>query len=299
MRAQPKLTIVLSALFFSLNTSLLVSDEILTSNEVPIVPESQCQEALEEIRYEIEAISNQIERLGRENSSTAAILELYNARGVRYFCVGMFEHALEDFKHVMTVSLGDKELQDSILALALWGSLFCHAFQNQDQEAFQDLDLFKTYFLPDCPCGSSKTVLTNSPSCKENRLNFQDTSISYASSSSHYDISTDTANHANGYYFRSIANFANPNERLTVHECRDRVETTAKLMRILALKIPNAALAATTNIVIGQLEDFFSACCYRNHWTECLSPVIDAYQYMKRCMDRGVSIAPKLIFPGR
>jgi hypothetical protein len=67
----------------------------------------------------------------------------------------------------------------------------------------------------------------------------------------------------------------------------------------LVLKIPNKTLAGAVAYAISELEHFSYGCCERSHWTECLGPVIDAWKYMKNCMDKGMKIAPKVISPGR
>ena len=119
------------------------------------------------------------------------------------------------------------------------------------------------------------------------------------------DICLLTSNYANEqrdcdqFCIRQVADFADPNERLSPQQCQERVHSTALAMRALALKIPNKSLMGTVNLCISELENAALNCCQLEHWTKCLEPIIDAWQYLKNSMDKGVSIAPRILFPMR
>lgn len=70
-------------------------------------------------------------------------------------------------------------------------------------------------------------------------------------------------------------------------------------MRLLLAKIRTPSLIAAAEFAIAELERACCACCDRSHWTECLSPIVDGWNYMKECMNKGAAIAPYLIWPGR
>src|SRR5580700_6580713 len=145
-----------------------------------------------------------------------------------------------------------------------------NAHENQEEEAFNDLSFIRLYFI-DNVC-------------------YHCTSSLYAYSSS---------NENSDYKIFQIADFANPNEKISSAECKDRVRGTANLMRLLATKIPKRAIADAVSFTIAELEYAASQCCDRSHWTECLSPVIDSWHYLKNCMEKGVAVAPRLAGPGR
>ena len=154
---------------------------------------------------------------------------------------------------------------DPLFGSALWGRLLCCAYNNQDQEAFLTLSLIRSHFI-DSHCHY----------CRE---------FAYSSEWN--------------YKILKVADFANPNERISSAECKERVRGTASVMRLLAMKIPNRMLADAINFTISELEYAALQCCDRSHWTDCLSPIVDSWNYLKKCMDKGIAIAPNLATPGR
>jgi hypothetical protein len=241
------------------------------SGQSPSIHGEQGYDVLEDVKHEIENISSHIELMRCQKKDELELLESYNERGIRYFCIGLLEYALDDFNHVLNVLYNRQKTTEPSLALALWGRMLCHAYQNREEETFRDLDLFQSQFLLKCsPCMRSQPVLATLPA-----------SSSY------------------GYYVHPISRFVNPNEKLSPERCKQRVKGTADVMRLLIVRIPNASLVGAIGFAISQLEDVLYDCCYRNHWTDCLNPITDAFEYMKRCMDKGVAIAPRIVFPGR
>jgi hypothetical protein len=218
--------------------------------------------------------------------------------------VGLLENAIDDFNNVLNVLENRQETESSILALALWGRMLCHAYQNHEDEAIHDLDLFQSYFLSGCsPCTGSQTISANLPSfnvaSRKDERKFQRAPIFFDQLPPGRVVNTPNESLIYNDYVHPIAEFANPNERLSTEECKQRVKGTADIMRLLTAKIPNAKVVGAVNFAISQLEDAMNSCCYRERWTDCLSPIVDAYKYMKKCMDMGAAIAPKIIWPGR
>jgi len=198
-------------------------------------------------------------------------LETFASRGFELLFMGEFEDALADFNHILDVLYDTHKLNETLFGAALWGRLLCHAYASQEEEAFNDLSFIRSYFIDNAfsPCNKSSI---------------------YANSLSNENFD---------YKIFQIADFANPNERISSAECKSRVRGTANLMRILATKIPSRILADAVNFTISELEYAACQCCDRAQWTECLSPIIDSWNYLKKCMEKGAAIAPNLASPGR
>ncbi len=190
--------------------------------------------------------------------------------GLEFLFMEQYEDALDNFNHVLNALHSKGKLSEPLFGSALWGRLLCHAYSNQEQKAFNDLSLIRLWFI-DSPCYF----------CKE---------FIYANSS--------VSNDSNHRIFQ-IADFANPNEKISSAECKQRVKGTASVMRLLVMKIPNRMLADAIQFTISELEHAALQCCERSHWTECLDPVVDSWSYLKKCMDKGSAIAPNLATPGR
>lgn len=141
-------------------------------------------------------------------------LALYAERGIKYFLLENYQLAIEDFEYILNRLCEGKISEHALFGTALWGRLFCHAYLGQDEIALDDLVLFNDYFRKkylSCEC------------C------FNDPRYSSAI--------------ANYFCAQTVVQFANPDQKISAQECRDRVEGTAALMRILAMKIPNPNLA--------------------------------------------------------
>lgn len=190
-------------------------------------------------------------------------LKLLNERGLRYFLVGNFERAFKDLKTVVDSSLEDPEFDPSLLATALWGQLLCYAFTDAVNESFQILSMLKKRFQN--PCSEEYCLINSVPNFQNNTCLFAD--------------------------------FANANERISPEECKERVRGTAQLMRALVLKVPNRSVAGAIQLSIAELENSAYSCCELEHWTKCLSPIVDAWEYLKNSMEKGVKIVPYLPYP--
>ncbi len=212
----------------------------------------------EDIKREIESISNCINQSIYEPNSKVEILELYNARGLRYFCAGLFEDALIDFNQVLNAIDYTEKTEEPFLALALWGRLLCHSHLDQEAEAFEDLELFHSYFLNDClPCIDSEKINTNFPFFYPSSIiqgyKPQNASSISKKSSSYPLVNTRNKNLNYSNYVHLVAEFANPNERLSTENCKNRVKGTADIMRLFTAKLPSSKLAVAINIAISRL----------------------------------------------
>lgn len=209
---------------------------------------------------QIEILSRSIEETQYDDDS--AQLDLYNERGIAYLFMEKYELALEDFNHVLKASYAAGQMCKPVFGAALWGRLLSHAYANFEKETLEDINLVRSYFLQeDC-------------------------------------LGLNTSNR-DGYFVVRVAKFANPKERISPAECKERVRGTANVMRLIALKIPNVALAGAVEYTISEIEYAAYNCCDRAHWTDCLGPIVDAWHYLKNCMDKGVAIAPKLLIQGK
>lgn len=239
---------------------------LIFGNFVTVIGNDKIDETIELAMGNINELSTRIDLLEGRGSPSSNLM-LYNERGVRYFFLGQFDLALDDFNHILTTLYTNKNMQSALFGAALWGRLLCHSYGNYEKEALEDLDFIRFHFL----------------FSKSNCLCFN--SMGYANNY--------------GYSFFSAAQFENPNEKITSEECKDRVRGTANIMRLIVLKIPNNAIAQAVNFTITELEYAAYRCCERAHWTECLGPIIDGWHYLKNCMDKGVAIAPYLVGPSR
>jgi len=300
MKSQWSLKCILGFIVFASRGTLAIA----ASEQLSSVHEVQEYDALEEIKDEIENISNHITLMSYEKGDTVKLLNLYNERGLRYFCIGLLKNAFDDFNYVINVLINKEEIEETPLALALWGRMLCHSYNNHEEAAFQDLHLFQSYFLseaPPCedPLTFSANLSTSNMNSRKYRHEFQNAAMIYERSPPCCLVNTHNENLNYSDYVHPIAQFANPNEKLSKEDCKDRVKCTADIMRLLTARIPSSRLAGAVNIAISRLEELAISCCYRSHWTDCMNPVIDAYNYIRKCMDKGASIAPKIIWPGR
>lgn len=191
-----------------------------------------------------------------------------NARGFGSLLSGQFEDALADFNYVLYALRDINQPNEPMFGAALWGRLLCHAYADLEQDTLNDLSLIRAHFIGN----SCRTTLVHTR---------------------HYSVRN------SGVSIFRIADFADPNERLSPDQCKERVRGTANVMRILAMKVPNRALAEAISFTITELEYAACRCCERNHWTECLGPIVDGWNYLRMCMDKGAAIAPNLVGPGR
>jgi len=193
-------------------------------------------------------------------------VELRNERGLFLVLSQEYDAAIEDFEYVMN-KLEDRKIKDrSLFASVLWGRFLAYAFSDEIEKSLSDLFLIRNLFL-------------------HGKCNCQ------------HEIASSIKNQGLAYSVFQIAEFADPNEKLTPEQCKQRVKATAIAMRALCTKIPNSAVRFAAETSIFELEEKAYACCEREHWTECLSPIVDAWKYLKECMDKGVRYAPYVIFP--
>jgi len=192
--------------------------------------------------------------------------ELRNERGLFFFLSQEYDKAIEDFENVAE-RFENNAIEDcSLYASALWGRFLTYAFTNDINKSLSDLFLIRKLFI--------------------------DSSCNFKKGNSSCIVKFD-----NNFSAEKIADFADPNDRLTPEQCKERVRGTAIAMRALCLKIPNSTLRFATEISIGELEQKAYTCCDKEHWTECLSPIVDAWNYLKESMDKGVRYAPYVLFP--
>lgn len=216
----------------------------------------------EEYCQEIQVLTEEINSYPEH----VCLVELRNQRGLFLFLSNEYDAAIEDFEFVIERFENKTMKNCSLYASALWGKFLTHAFSDDIDKSIADLFLIRKLFLDgDCNC---KKKITSSTATFDGRVSII-----------------------------KVADFANPKEHLTPEECKQRVKGTAIAMRALCLKIPNASVRFATEVSINELEQKAYSCCEREHWTECLSPIIDAWNYLKQCIDKGVRYAPYVLFP--
>jgi len=218
--------------------------------------------AADQYCQEIQALTEEIESYPID----LCPVELKNERGLFLFLSNEYELAIKDFEDIIerfeSRGIGDR----SIYASAIWGKFLAHAYSDKVDESVMDLFLIRRLFLhSDCNCEEENF----SPVLNLNR----------------------------GFSTLKVADFADPDERISPGKCKQRVKGVAIAMKALCLKIPNATVRFATEVSICELEQKAYGCCEREHWTECLNPIVDAWQYLKDCMDKGVKYAPYVLFP--
>ncbi len=225
------------------------------------------EEFVEEQLQRIDDLSQAIER--KYGLDERSILSLYNERGITLFFMGKFEEALSDFNFVITKLQTHETLEKTILGTALWGKLFCHAFNNQIQETHDDSLMIRMLFT-ECSCCEEELDKRAFTSARNSmgRLSRQ-----------------------KNFFVLPIAKFATPQEKITKRECRDRTNSIADKMRSLTELIP---LYAARQCVFGAIKLLVAnalACCEMgHHWTECLGPIADAWLKLEEIWDQVVSL---------
>jgi hypothetical protein len=222
---------------------------------------------------QIEFISALSQAIDTTNSCDDLLsLGLYTQRGISYFLAGELENALDDFNHVLTRSQSGQTSERELLGTALWGRLFCHAFGSQLQETREDSQSIQLLFLDRF--------------CEVHREGEEYVKV--------HNLKDDV-------FVVPAALFANPGEQITKGECSDRRQSIADKMRSLADRVPLSEVRAEVFFAINQLSDRAYACCQRGieHWTACLTPIVDAWKKLDDDWDqlvdlhkKGVKIAP-------
>lgn len=238
---------------------------LLTYVEIPVFTEPKTQgcNEVDKLSQHIEYQCNRIDSLNRriydlEQIKESSLISLYNERAIAYFLLGKFDLALNDFNRVLKEHQYSDSTQDSELGTALWGCLFCHAFQNQIDETYYDSEIIQTYFV----CSS----------CLEG--------------------STQQSNDFNllkGHYYNAV--FANPEEKITVWQCHDRMKRLAGKAQAIADRIPGIVVKEIVTLTLKKLENMGHNCCeQKKQWTICLGPIADAWQVLEELEDQIVDL---------
>ena len=211
-----------------------------------------------------------------QKDDRVSYLESIDQRARDRLLTGELNLAIEDFSHLL--SFLDPEIDDdrNLVASALWGRMMCYAYSDSPERAHDDIQLIRAIFIDpyQCDCNKSlessgKTNLTTSFTPRQSIL----------------------------------ANYADPSERLTPAECRERVKGTATAARMFAMKIKVPGVQLLVIEIIDDLASLGYNCCYdAPEWTKCLDPIVNAWQILKtswnrvqEIMDSGVALAPYLV----
>lgn len=231
-------------------------------------------------RFSTENCSQQkewIEHITRKIDTTENLLDnlsLHQTRGLAYFYFGEIDCALQDFNFILTTLSNGCVEEKTLVAEALWGRLFCHAFQGLFEETQNDIYTIRYFFI-------------EYPNCKFTTEN-----------SSHLG----TVPSADAYVCLT-AKFAAPKEKISPYECKSRVYRTAQAMRAIALKIPDFTVQSLVNTAIDTLENIATHCCNDlSDWTQCLEPIVDAWHNLQATWEQlvdlfhaGIAITPRIL----
>jgi hypothetical protein len=193
------------------------------------------------------------------SSDRNALLELYNERGISNFAVGSYKAALRDFNRILEEAFSFGYKREGIVGAALWGRALCHACLESDAEMIEDIEMLDRYLDELCngDCQSCFGVIEREPEY---------------SPLSPYQASVTL-----------VAKYVNPNEKLSIAECRERVTGTANALRLfIGPLIKDASKRGLFLSFIQGLEDKGLYCCREGSiWTTCINPLIEKLQRWK------------------
>lgn len=223
----------------------------------------------------IEDLSNDISQV--QYSDKSHVIDLHAERGMIYLFLTEYDKALIDFNYVLEFLQDSNQTENHLFGEILWGRFFCYACNDFENEALEALSLIHSYFFQNhyC-CNLNNQISENVILCKTGISSSDPLSI-----------------------ILPIAQFANPKEKISPAECKERVLGTANSMRHLAEKIKKEKIAKKAIDAISKLEEDSMRCCEREHWTICLGPMIDVWHYMQNCKRNGIDIDSSVIWPGK
>lgn len=108
----------------------------LEANEIK---DHQLSSVIDEEKIKIAELSLLISSFDKPDSFEC--LKLYAERGNRFFLIGFFENALDDFNHILKTLLLKKESNNFLFASAIWGRLLSHAYSDCVKETIKDLNI--------------------------------------------------------------------------------------------------------------------------------------------------------------
>ena len=213
-------------------------------------------EILNEIDQAIQKETQQINKIDPYcNSTNDVTLELYNERGISYFAKREYKLALADFDHILETKSSINQMRDLVVGTALWGRALCHACLDMDENTYEDFDMLESYFRDifqtDCACDSEKKDPVSRAVSRK------------------------------GFHARTMeVKFANPNEKISIEECNDRIRGCAKKLRLfIGPLIKDVAKRTIFFAFINALEDQGLYCCrHGTFWTSCVTPILEKLQ---------------------
>lgn len=232
------------------------------SHQAPPVNIKHIGETSNPYEDEVEALSEAIDSYSNQRCPQALLIH----RGNLFLLSHKYDLAIKDFKLVALNACCKIPSNSPEVASALWGTFLAHAFSDDYEKSFISLFAIRDTFL------------NGNCHCKEDNFSC-------------------AIQKTESLHWKFIAEFADPNEKLTPEQCKQRVKATALAMKALCLKIPDTKIRFAAEITIDELAAAAYSCCEREHWTECLSPIVDAWKYLKDSMDKGVKYAPYVLFP--
>ena len=249
----------------------MFSSHPLTSNESRSFSTLEDSSTKSKILYKRESLI----REPMQKDSRLGYLESIDQQAIDRLFTGELNLAIEDFSYVL--SFLDPEIDDdrNLVASALWGRMLCYAYSDSPERAYDDIQLIKEIFIDPYQCDCDKGL---------------DSSVGITLTSS---VTSRPC---------TLAKYAAPNEKLTPTQCKERVRGTAAAAKVFAMKIRDTGVQLLVIEIIDQLASFGYNCCSdAPEWTQCLNPVVNAWQTLKaswnrlkEMMDNGVALAPYL-----
>jgi hypothetical protein len=185
------------------------------------------------------------------SSSYEDLADAYMNRGESYLLSDHYELALEDFQNGHeSAGLCSSKTKSTLLLRSLFGMLFSYGMMGKMNELyFIEGEIRKIFNNFDCKRVGKKSDLSRSRLHLEHSLAAKD----------------------------SEKPILGP-DRISIDDCIDRAQKTAKASRILILKAP-LSVQTILNILIDDLQDRAIYCCLSGGiWKACLRPILNKWQ---------------------
>lgn len=175
-------------------------------------------------------------------------LNTRNLNGVNHLFAGDLLEALNDFDFVIERK---SSISDELYGLALWGRVFCHAYLGELHQVEEDIRLLNRFFIErKCACERSHDF--------------------------YWQTRQDLVHQT------SVVIYANPDEKISQHECIARVVGTANSLKAMCAAITRSDIQYLLIKVIEAMEELGIRCCENGtFWTTCVTPLIEKLQKWK------------------
>ncbi len=173
-----------------------------------------------------------------------------NDQGMELFTMDNFQEALVKFNQVIA-DYQKSGVSEENMGTALWGKTLCDAALEYEEDFNEDVAAVECFFLVQHGCKEGASQ----------RVQWFDRPLGA--------VIPDQP-----------VQFADPNEKLSIRDCVDRVSGTAEGLRAGVIAcFKRREVAWTLNKLITSIEEACIRCCNSGaFWTTCVSPIIAKFQ---------------------